>query len=209
MAEAYKRLTALTASTIGYAIAGTTGGQNAYQVPAATSTVLSTVVITNKGSTAATYRIGIFEATAAAVSAATATAGTIAIAGATVSGTSTAFATTGLNIANTGHLGGLLTVTVSSIPYKYSVTASSSATNLTISPSTTNGLTTSVAAATTYSLYYGGFHQLHEMIADGATVPAYDSVFLTLGLTMPASSTLMFSASSASVNIMAFGVEVA
>lgn len=208
MAEAYKRLAALTASTIGYGIAGTTGGQNVYQVPAATSTVLSTVVVTNKGSTAATYRLGIFESTAAAVTAATATAGTIAIAGATVTGTSTAFATTGLNIANTGHLGGLLTVTVSSIPYKYSVTASSGATNLTISPATTNGVTTSVAAGTTYSLYYGGFHQLHEMIVDGGTVPAYDSVFLTLGLTMPASSTLVFSASSTNVNMMAFGVEV-
>ena len=115
MAEVYKVLCQTTATTTSYGIAGTAGAQNVYTPSGTSAAVVSTVVICNKGSTAATYRLGISTSTA---------------------------------------------------------------------------------------------HALNEMIVDGGTVPAYDSVFLTLGITIPNGSKLLFSASSTNINICAFGVEV-
>lgn len=178
-----------------YGIGGTLGGQAVYVVPAATSTVLSTVAICNRGSTAATYRLGIFNSTSAAITASTYSTGTLAIAGATATGASTGF--------TSALIGGIITINSAN----YYVTGFTSGTGLIVSPSTTNGATTAISA-TTYSSYYGASHQLHEMIVDGGTVPAYDSVFLTLGITIPQYNSLIFSASSTNVNITAYGVEV-
>lgn len=179
-----------------YGIGGTLGGQAVYVVPAATSTVLSTVAICNRGSTAATYRLGIFNSTSAAITASTLGAQSIGIAGGVVTGSSTAF--------TSAHIGGILTV--ASVPYY--VTGWTSATSITVSPTTTNGAATAISTGTASSVYYGASHQLHEMIVDGGTVPAYDSVFLTLGITIPQYNSLVFSASSTNVNITAYGVEV-
>ena len=179
-----------------YGIGGTLGGQAVYVVPAATSTVLSTVAICNRGSTAATYRLGIFNSTSAAITASTLGSQSIGIAGGTVTGSSTAF--------TSAHIGGILTV--ASVPYY--VTGWTSATSITVSPTTTNGAATAISTGTASSIYYGASHQLHEMIVDGGTVPAYDSVFLTLGITIPQYNSLVFSASSTNVNITAYGVEV-
>jgi len=178
-----------------YGIGGTLGGQAVYVVPAATSTVLSTVAICNRGSTAATYRLSIFNSTSVAITASTYSTGTLAIAGATATGASTVF--------TSALIGGIITINSAN----YYVTGFTSGTGLIVSPSTTNGATTAISA-TTYSSYYGASHQLHEMIVDGGTVPAYDSVFLTLGITIPQYNSLVFSASSTNVNITAYGVEV-
>lgn len=51
-------------------------------------------------------------------------------------------------------------------------------------------------------------HALNEMIIDGGTVPAYDTVFITAGISMASGFNLLFSASSTNVNCTAYGVEV-
>lgn len=51
-------------------------------------------------------------------------------------------------------------------------------------------------------------HVLADMIVDGGTVPAYDTVFLPPGIAVANTEKVFFSSSSANVNIVMMGVEV-
>lgn len=51
-------------------------------------------------------------------------------------------------------------------------------------------------------------HVLKDMIVDGATVPAYDTVFLPAGIAIANGEKVWFSASSTNVNIVMMGVEI-
>lgn len=85
MAQTYKRLGAIdTGGTIGT-------GETLYECPAATSAVVSTVAIVNRGATAATYRLSISTTTSHA------DAGYI-VYGASVAGNDTIFLTLGITL---------------------------------------------------------------------------------------------------------------
>lgn len=122
MAESYKRLGGVAATTTNYATSTTSGSQILYQVPVSTSAVISSVVICNQAATAATYKLGV-------------------------------------DVAGT----------VASPPSAYILA--------------------------------------NYLVFNGA-IAANDTIILTLGITLAAQNSLLFSANAATVNAVAFGTEI-
>ncbi len=66
------------------------------------------------------------------------------------------------------------------------------------------------ATSATYRLGYSTTtsYITADMLVFGATIAANDTVFLTIGATLAATTYLLFSASAATVNAVAFGTEI-
>lgn len=84
-------------------------------------------------------------------------------------------------------------------------------------PASTSAVTSSIiicnraATSATYSLAYSAgttYASTNDYIVFGATIPAYDSIMLTIGITLATTTYLLFSASATTVNAIAFGTEI-
>lgn len=83
-------------------------------------------------------------------------------------------------------------------------------------PASTSAVVSSIvicnqaASSATYRLGYSTSttYSTPDMIVYGATIAANDTVILTIGATLAATTYLLFSASAATVNAVAFGTEI-
>ena len=84
-------------------------------------------------------------------------------------------------------------------------------------PASTSAVVSSIvicnqaATSASYRLAYSAgttFASTNDYIVFGATVPANDSVILTIGVTLATTTYLLFSASAATVSAIAFGTEI-
>ncbi len=83
-------------------------------------------------------------------------------------------------------------------------------------PASTSAVVSSIvicnqaAASATYRLGYSTTtsYATSSMVVFGATIAANDSVILTIGATLATTTYLLFSASAATVNAVAFGTEI-
>ena len=84
-------------------------------------------------------------------------------------------------------------------------------------PASTSAVASSIiicnqaATSATYRLAYSAgttYASTNDYIVFGATIPANDSIILTIGATLATTTYLLFSASAATVSAIAFGTEI-
>lgn len=104
MAEAYKRLGGVAATTTNFSTSTTSGAQVLYQVPALTSAVISSIVICNQAATSATYRLGVDVAGTIAVPPTAYTLAGYLVFGATIAANDSVVLTLGATLATANSL---------------------------------------------------------------------------------------------------------